>query len=478
MTSKLLTIYDMQLGVYHQGSILLVKHSSPYSQNLSNLSLSGPTYRSKLQENARRGVSFHFLKFYVILMPFYCGSNMASLVFSMFLGVLIGFMLMWIIFLTHRKYDRHRNIVAFSSIFILIAISSLVFVRGIAWIQVVWRQYIFEDEDALLTISFFLWLVILISIHLLFLWHTIKVEKNSRGTPNDNASMDDVEDMDSSYRSGMMRRTSSFVAGLPRKPSHPSQLFDPRSHWKDGEKCKFSEMSEFGSINGDDSASILNDDQEDNGKGSTVVEMVGNDLVQKAESRKDNGNNVDTNIDGARTNESQRDYHASHQKRTPDAVQAKRRCPSFCQVCTCYSPEYKESSLLWKTLVWIKVIVITLAHLLFLYFVIVCIGATAQANQARDKLPFVYEAIYNHMNEGPVCAFDNQGSNSNITTFEDVDAAHDAGFLVLHCGACGACSNWEDLKLEWTTRDTISELANICAQRGLFGGEDAITGEL
>ena len=113
---------------------------------------------------------------------------MASLVFSMFLGVLIGFMLMWIIFLTHRKYDRHRNIVAFSSIFILIAISSLVFVRGIAWIQVVWRQYIFEDEDALLTISFFLWLVILISIHLLFLWHTIKVEKNSLNLSKDSMS--------------------------------------------------------------------------------------------------------------------------------------------------------------------------------------------------------------------------------------------------------------------------------------------------
>lgn len=394
---------------------------------------------------------------------------MASLVFSMFLGALLGFMLMWIIFLTHRKYDHHRNIVAFSSIFILIAISSLIFVRGIAWIQVVWRQYIFEDEDALLTISFFLWLVILISIHLLFLWHTIKFEKKSRGAPNDSASED--EDMESSDRSGMMRRPSSLVAGLPRKPSHPSQLFDPRSHWKDGEKCKFSEMSEFGSINGDDSASISNEDQKVNDEGSMVVGIVENELVQKAESCLDSDINVVTDINCSKANQ------ASRQNGTSEAVQAKGRCHSYCQVCTCYSPEFKESSPLWKTLVWIKVIVISLTHLLCLYFVIVCIGATAQSNRTKEKLPYVYEAIYNHMNEGPVCAFDNQGSDSNITTFDDVDAAHDAGFLVLHCGACGACSTWENLKLEWTTRDTISELANTCAMRGLFGGDDAVTGE-
>jgi hypothetical protein len=70
-------------------------------------------------------------------MPFYCGSSVPSVVFSMMLGGIVGFVLMWSVFMVHKKLFHHRNIVAFSTIFILIAISSLTFVRGIAWIQVV-----------------------------------------------------------------------------------------------------------------------------------------------------------------------------------------------------------------------------------------------------------------------------------------------------------------------------------------------------
>jgi hypothetical protein len=122
---------------------------------------------------------------------------------------------------------------------------------------------------------------------------------------------------------------------------------------------------------------------------------------------------------------------------------------------------------------WLKIFVIT-AHFVFLYFVIVCIGARCQVEKTKRKLPYVQEAIYHNMNEGPVCAFDNRGPKSNITTFEDKDLAHEAGFLVLHCGACGACSSWENLIIEYTTRNTISELANECAKFRV-GGDNAIT---
>lgn len=114
-----------------------MKHSSPYSQHLHKLELSNPTDLSKLQKYVRQEVGFHFAKFYVVLMPFYCGSSVPSVVFSMAVGCIVGFMLMWCVFKVHKKMFHHRNIVAFSAVFILIAISSLAFVRGIAWIQVV-----------------------------------------------------------------------------------------------------------------------------------------------------------------------------------------------------------------------------------------------------------------------------------------------------------------------------------------------------
>jgi hypothetical protein len=146
-----------------------------------------------------------------------------------------------------------------------------------------------------------------------------------------------------------------------------------------------------------------------------------------------------------------------------------------CAVFVWNTPEYHQSSRLWKILCWIKLIVITLAYVICLYFVAVSIGATSQIASTKALLPSVHEALYSGMNYGPVCAFDNKGPESNITTFPGADAAHDAGFLIVHCGSCGACSSWQNLIVQYETRLTMSELANSCAKEYLFGGgNDAI----
>jgi hypothetical protein len=108
------------------------------------------------------------------------------------------------------------------------------------------------------------------------------------------------------------------------------------------------------------------------------------------------------------------------------------------------------------------------------YFVIVNIGATTQGDGTQEMLPTVYEAVYKYMDEGKVCAFDNKGADSNITTFPDKDAAHDAGFLVVHCGACGACSDWHNLRIEYTTRKFLAKESAKCAIKSLTGGYPAV----
>ena len=113
-----------------------------------------------------------------------------------------------------------------------------------------------------------------------------------------------------------------------------------------------------------------------------------------------------------------------------------------------------------------------LSYLLCLYFVVVSVGATRQIASTRANLPAVQEALYDRMDGGPVCAFDNRGPGSRILTFGDVGAARDAGFLVVHCGACGACSTWDNLVVEYVTRDSMAALANGCARTAIFGGGD------
>ncbi|KAL7518112.1 hypothetical protein ACHAWX_002973 [Stephanocyclus meneghinianus] len=502
MASLLLFIVSAKipqwLGVYHEGSILLVKHSSPYSLHLQNLDLAKLSDLSYIKTHVRMGVGFHFAKFYVVLMPFYCGSNGISVVFSMLLGVFVGFSLMWFVFMVHKKYIRHRNIVAFSTIFILIAISSLTFVRGMAWIQVVWRKNIFEDADALLVISFFSWLVLLISVHSLFLWHTLKVEKKRKADVQCHAVEDDCSNDDqqcsteiveviNQSRMGKIRKRPSFVAGLPRRPSYSSHLFDPRTHFKDG-NGRFSDMSEFASLDGGDSVSIVTVDrrQDHKAEGFAQVEISLDDLKEGEDSIMNPGKYAlkvgagDSEFVKSDKFEEEdlsclcTDDYVDNYATSAKTISTRKR-PVWCEVFVCFSPEYQESSLPWKIISWMKLFIVTIAHMLFLYFVIVCIGATAQVNNTKAKLPYVQEAIYKHMNEGPVCAFDNRGPDSNITTFSDLNSAHDAGFLVLHCGACGACSSWENLIIEYTTRNTMAKLANECAKVSLFGGDDAIT---
>ena len=113
--------------------------------------------------------------------------------------------------------------------------------------------------------------------------------------------------------------------------------------------------------------------------------------------------------------------------------------------------------------------------MLGLYVTIVNIGATAQSNVVRDKLPAVHKALYATMDEGPVCAYNkDDGMSVPPMTFPDKDAAHDAGYLILHCGACGGCSDWHNLRLEYTTRNFLAKESAKCARKSLLGGADAV----
>lgn len=138
------------------------------------------------------------------------------------------------------------------------------------------------------------------------------------------------------------------------------------------------------------------------------------------------------------------------------------------QCCGCARGEEKTAlQKIIDSFVWVLYIAVCV---IALFGVIINIGATHQQNFAREKLPEVNRLLYENINAGPVCAFDNRGADSNITTFPSNDTAHAAGFLILHCGACGACSDWENLEVEYTTRKFLALESRKCAQKSLFGG--------
>ena len=87
-----------KVGVYHQGSIRLVKCSSNYSQRFINSNLYDPVTIRNLRNNVRLGIWFHFAKFYILLMPFYCGVQASTIPVSYIIGLFCGFVLMWVVF--------------------------------------------------------------------------------------------------------------------------------------------------------------------------------------------------------------------------------------------------------------------------------------------------------------------------------------------------------------------------------------------
>lgn len=490
------------------------------------MDISDPTYMKKLSHHVKLGVAFHFAKFYIPLLPFYCGVRPITIPFSIITGSITGFVLMWCVFLVHERYIDRRNIVAFITVFICAVMSSLLFVRGMAWIQVIWDLAIFDNEDAVLITSFFGWLIFIMGVHALFIWHTVRMEKLYRDDEDDDVAEDvglrssgegdaatatvgvggsgttttstsggggtmlaNLSTTHSSTRSGRRRprrrRSSSNSAGddnddhhadsllgVKRTKSYDSFLFDPR--FLDDSFKLIDKEEDIDDQHHHDPRLYGNESKDVGLSPSRSCHVLPSFLYSHDE---ENDNDDDDNgpvvIDSSSSEE-----EAIGRNDVGGVCKCRRRRqhrPEWCQIFTCFRPEYKKVPFFWKLIGWVKIMVIAISYALCLYFVIVALGATHQATNTRRKLPAVRKILYETQNEREVCAFDNRGAASNITTFVNKDAAHDAGFLVLHCGACAACSTWENLVIQYTTRNNLADSANTCAIRGLFGGQDAIT---
>lgn len=120
-----------------------------------------------------------------------------------------------------------------------------------------------------------------------------------------------------------------------------------------------------------------------------------------------------------------------------------------------------------------------LAKALALFVTIVACGATYQTKVAMSKFEESFKISYgkknpwtlavslhdNHsvlsvfisptakQNIDKVCAFDEP--NGIIRTFASKDDAHAANFTIAHCGKCAACSTWNDMEVQYTTRVSL-----------------------
>lgn len=148
-------------------------------------------------------------------------------------------------------------------------------------------------------------------------------------------------------------------------------------------------------------------------------------------------------------------------------------CHSNCAGCCSKDANIKKNSFYVKAWVVLVKIIAFIINCLALYVTIVACGATIQIQVTKSKLPFVYEALYKHMNDGPVCAFNEKCGD--IRTFDSAASAAQSNYTVAACGPCGHCSSWNDLHLQYSTRHSLAAQSQACGVKTMFSGIDALS---
>uniref|UniRef100_A0A7S4AHW5 Transmembrane protein n=1 Tax=Pseudo-nitzschia australis TaxID=44445 RepID=A0A7S4AHW5_9STRA len=136
-----------------------------------------------------------------------------------------------------------------------------------------------------------------------------------------------------------------------------------------------------------------------------------------------------------------------------------------------------SSSFLWRFGRVTQDIVWCVTSLLFLYMTLVNIGATHQQNIVRLSLNDAFELLYPpDYHTGKMCAWSEKSPDGHIRTFDTLQEVYDTdrNYTVIHCGECGACSNWNDLSLQWTTRTFLAKVSKKCARKSILGSIESV----
>ena len=141
---------------------------------------------------------------------------------------------------------------------------------------------------------------------------------------------------------------------------------------------------------------------------------------------------------------------------------------SRCQKCCCdfrIKPRSRNEKIIFWTFRFVLGFIISL----YVFLVTIMIGSRAEnltAQEAPDTSPYFITDV--------VCAFDPQNTGAPFRTFVNRQAAEAVGWKIAHCGACGDCSNMDDIEAYVETRQTIAASAKKCGPTNFLGTFDEL----
>eukprot|EP00808_Paulinella_micropora_P007491 g56426.t1 len=441
-------------GVYIRTSVMVERMDRSYrTGTLHNLK----TLRFHVYWGILRLLARHC----VFILPFFSAMHAATIPVSILCGLLFGFSVDSTVYLLRRVKNAKKQERLTLGFAVLIALfSALLFSAGGWYIREVWirpEDLSVQGKAVLYVASILCWLLVAVAVHVFFLCRS----KRLRKAEQTQAASPSSESVPHLYTA-----TSMIMIKMYGKTPLPEA------------EQKYAMEVAYGEVNPEDEAEV-----EVKGEGdSAYISIV---LARSAAGSPQGVLAEMAEIDCTKEtfaplfSQMTFDYGSSPISASKKDKEADKEeeDPSVCKLiltqvscCGCLRGEHSISFKLFTLLLWLGWVFLVG----FSVFVVIAnIGATLEGNRVRVHLPGVDKALYKHMDQGPVCAFDKRGANSNVTTFANKEAAHAAGFLVAHCGECAACSDWHNLRLQWTTRAFLARESKKCATKALFGGPEA-----
>jgi hypothetical protein len=399
-----------------------------------------------------------FVKVFPIMAPFFCGALPGTIPCSIVSGLLLGFFLCLVIDWGNRtiKNSKQLTIFALSVAVAMIMVSAWVFAYGCIFVLEVWGSDATVDGiPTIAGIAFFSWIVGCVFLHGI-VWKVTN---------------DKHQQMLRESQGDMSLRASSNI--MPQVSKRPRTFFGVSVYG-------FSKSN----LNVNDPGSRRSVAQEDMGNIEEGEESYGEE--EEEGDKKQAGHDK-----GEQPQEHTAEEPQAHPVEQPmeqeqeksgeeEGITAQDSTCHFVNAVCCdlsCGAGGKTQSVDLKAYNCCHWFVWSLNLAISLFAIIIMAGSQHQEKAVRANLPRVHEILYGEINTGEMCAFDNTGNmtrkekiETTQRTFDSPEDVQLAGYTILHCGNCGKCSNYWDLRLEYTTRKILSSMSLECAKKGLFGG--------
>lgn len=441
-----------------------------------------------LEFRVRACIFWQFAQMYFMLLPYFCGMRRGSGAISGLAGIAFGFLIDVCVYVGKRKFEeegRKKLMFLAAMIFVALLICAFLFSSGLYYIDTVWgidtsKFYVHLDLGRNLGFrvdSFITTFVVGVVLHFLLWWFTVmqmarkekelEVERKGKDRPNYEKSKS--RKYKPAMASGVFRAFK--IMDFTSYKNLPSMTEEPPSKVvKTAGKGGKAESAPEGEQKRESAVRFANDSKDN---APAAAEKKGS-AIRFADDTKDatpaaSPSEIDDDDDDEIDEKSVR--FVKQLECEPDISKYKLFKMWWWGQFSDESETFNQPP---EKRAFSEVPFAAFLSLCSIFFVVVNIGATRQQIVVKQKLPAVQDALYVHINQGPVCAWNDKGPKSNITTFESVKAAKKARFKVVHCGACGSCSSYSNLRQQYRTRTFLAAASAKCGRMSLYKGRQGV----